>query len=222
MIDFGTQLILSGAFSLVLTGALSWLLRSWVSERLKNAIKYEYDEKLESHKAQLQAQSTVEIERLRSQLSIQATEHAVRFQRLHEKRAEVIGQLYSLLTEAYWKAATFASPMESAGETGKDEKYLEAHNCLVQFFQYFEKNRIYLPTVELCDSIDRLIQGIRKHITRFSMYLRHKDEHLPEAALERKHEAWMNAWEFMEKEVPAARAKLEDEFRGILSGYVLE
>ncbi|MEJ5209763.1 hypothetical protein [Denitratimonas sp. CY0512] len=218
MIDFGTQLILSGALSLALSGALFWLLRSWISERLKNAIKHEYDEKLESHKAQLQAQTAVETERLRSQLSMQATEHAVRFQRLHEKRAEVIGQLYSLLTEAYWKASTFASPMEWAGEPGKDEKYLDAHNSLVAFFQYFDKNRIYLPTTELCDSIDQLIQGIRKHITRFSMYLRHKDENLPATVLEKKHDAWMKAWEFMEQEVPAARSKLEAEFRAILSG----
>ena len=218
MIDFGTQLILSGALSLALSGALFWLLHSWISERLKNAIKHEYDETLESHKAQLQAQAAVETERLRSQLSIQATEHAVRFQRLHEKRAEVVGQLYSLLTEAYRKASTFASPMEWAGEPGKDEKYREAYESLVAFFQYFDKNRIYLPTADLCDSIDQLIQGIRKHITGFSLHLRHKDEGLPAPALEKKYEAWMNAWEYMEKEVADARSKLEAEFRSILGG----
>lgn len=218
MIDFGTQLILSGALSVVLSGSLFWLLRSWISERLKNAIKHEYDEKLESHKAQLHAQTAVETERLRSQLSMQATEHAVRFQRLHEKRAEVIGQLYSLLTEAYWKASTFASPMEWAGEPGKNEKYVDAHNALVQFFQYFDKHRIYLPTTELCDSIDQLIQGIRKHIIQFSAYLHHADESLPTPALEKKHDAWMKAWRYMEKEVPAARGELENEFRKILGG----
>ncbi|WP_157835251.1 hypothetical protein [Xanthomonas sp. SHU 199] len=133
MIDFGAQLVLSGALSLALSGALFWLLRSWISERLKSAIKHEYDEKLESHKAQLQAQAAVETERLRSQLSIQATEHAVRFQRLHEKRAEVVEQLYSLLTEAYRKASTFASPVELNGGPGKDEQYIEAHNSLFDF-----------------------------------------------------------------------------------------
>ncbi|WP_150411263.1 hypothetical protein [Xanthomonas sontii] len=218
MIDFGAQLVLSGALSLALSGALFWLLRSWISERLKSAIKHEYDEKLESHKAQLQAQAAVETERLRSQLSIQATEHAVRFQRLHEKRAEVVEQLYSLLTEAYRKASTFASPVELTGGPGKDEQYIEAHNSLFDFFQYFDRNRIYLPTSELCDSIDQLVEGIRRQIASFGMYTQHKDEGLNSKALERKYDAWMRAWEFMEKEVPLAKAKLEDEFRFILGG----
>jgi hypothetical protein len=217
MLNFAAQLVLSGTLTVALTAGIVWLSKSWISERLKSAIKHEYDQKLESHKAQLQAQSAVETERLRSQLSVQAAEHAVRFQKLHEKRAEVVAEVYSRLVEAYWKASSFASMMEWVGEPNKKEKYVEAMNSIASFYQYFDKHKIYLPS-GLCDQIESFVQGMRHKIIGFGVYVRHADESLPEHALEKKHEAWTKAWEYMEKEVPAARSSLESELRSILGG----
>jgi len=45
--------ILSGGIS---GGLLVWLLRSWISERLRQAIQHEYAQKLETHKAELNSQ----------------------------------------------------------------------------------------------------------------------------------------------------------------------
>jgi hypothetical protein len=44
--DIVTTILSSAAISAGLTGALFWLFRRWISERLKNAIKFEYDQKL--------------------------------------------------------------------------------------------------------------------------------------------------------------------------------
>ncbi|WLE97212.1 MAG: hypothetical protein QTN59_21385 [Candidatus Electrothrix communis] len=49
--------------STVITGILAFLFRTWISERLKGAIKNEYDEKLETHKANLRAETEVELEK---------------------------------------------------------------------------------------------------------------------------------------------------------------
>ena len=88
----------------MLVGAGIWLARSWLSERLKNSIRAEYDQKLETHKAQLKSQSDIAIERLRADLSIATAEHNIQFARLHEKRAEVIAETYARLTELhYWE-----------------------------------------------------------------------------------------------------------------------
>ena len=114
-----------------------WLTKSWISERLKNSIKNEYDEKLETHKAQLKAQADIESERLRSQLSIAATEHQVKFSSLHDKRAEVIAELYGLLVQAHWDAGSFISPVEFGGEPTKKEKYVTAMNAIADFFRFF-------------------------------------------------------------------------------------
>ncbi len=217
MIDFSIQLISSAAVSAALTAAIIWLSKSWISERLKNAIKHEYDSKLESHKASLLAQSAVETERLRSQLSMQATEHAVRFQRLHEKRADVVAELYSRLVEAYWKASSFASLAEWSGEPNKQKKYADAMNAFANFFQFFDKNKIFLPS-QLCEQMEAFVQGMREKVIGFGVYVGHADEDLPLPAFEKKHDAWMEAWRYMEKQVPATRHGLEAELRSILSG----
>ena len=70
MFDLIISILSAATVSTLLTGALLWLTKSWISERLKNAIKHEYDEKLESHKAQLKAESDTTLERLKSQLQV--------------------------------------------------------------------------------------------------------------------------------------------------------
>jgi short subunit dehydrogenase-like uncharacterized protein len=95
--NFVAQVLASATVSTALSAILVWLTKTWISGRLRGSIKSESDQRLEAHKAQRKAQSDIEIEKLRSQLSISATEHQVRFANLHEKRAEVITTTYSLL-----------------------------------------------------------------------------------------------------------------------------
>jgi hypothetical protein len=59
----------SVAASATLSGLLLWLFKNWVSERLKNAIKYEYDQKLESYKTELQAKADWDLEEIRAELA---------------------------------------------------------------------------------------------------------------------------------------------------------
>jgi hypothetical protein len=217
MSPFILQLLASVTVSTVLAAALVWVTKSWISERLKSSIRHEYDQKLETHKAQLSAHSAVETERLRSQLSMQATEHAVRFQGLHEKRAAVIAEMYSLLVEAYWKASSFASPMEWAGEPDKQQKYTDAMNSFASFYQYFDKNQIYLPPA-ICAQVDTFVREMRKMVIGFGVYLRLDEKTMPLESVNKKHDAWIKAWEYMEKEVPIARTSLEAELRAILDG----
>ena len=54
--DFALTVISSAAVSLALSGLLLWITKTWIGERLKGAIKDEYNTKLESHKAQVKAE----------------------------------------------------------------------------------------------------------------------------------------------------------------------
>lgn len=215
MSDFFLQLLSSAAVSAFLSGFVIWLTKSWISERIKNSIKNEYDEKLETHKAQLKAQADVESERLRLQLSIAATEHQVKFSRLHDKRAEVIAELYGLLVQAHWDAGSFISPVEFGGEPTKKEKYVTAMNAIADFFRFFEKNKIYLP-IELCDLLEKFVQTMRQKVIGFGVYVNIDEDALAPQTYKKKHEAWMASWEYFDKEVPVARAALEQELRNIL------
>jgi hypothetical protein len=74
VIDFIQQVIASASVSTILVRVLGWLTSSWIFERLKNRIKHEYNEKLETHKAQLKTQSAIGLEKLRFELAIAAAE----------------------------------------------------------------------------------------------------------------------------------------------------
>ena len=86
MTDLITTITSSVVFSGFLTSGLIFLTRNWISERLKNSIKHEYDLKLEVYKK--------ETEYLQKK-------NYLRFSKLHEERANVIKDLYSTLVTSF-------------------------------------------------------------------------------------------------------------------------
>jgi hypothetical protein len=53
MLDFILGVLSTATISTILVAALAWLLRSWIAERLKNAIKHEYDREIAAYKSVL-------------------------------------------------------------------------------------------------------------------------------------------------------------------------
>lgn len=131
--------------NLVLIAALGWLAKSFVTSLLNRDI--------EKFRTNLQAEYDSSIENLRHELNLLATQHQVRFAKLHGIRAEVIAELYSLLVEAHGKSIVFVSPTGYVGEPSKEIKLQEAMSAVHDFLHFFEKKKIYLPK-ELGDLVD--------------------------------------------------------------------
>ncbi|MFK5895260.1 MAG: hypothetical protein QM504_18760 [Pseudomonadota bacterium] len=201
-----TILLTLGANTVVLA-VLGWLAKSLVSQQLTKDV--------EMFKSTLKAESEAASQTLRHQLEKASIEHQVRFSKLHEKRAEVIAEIYSLLVQAHWDILSFVSPMEMAGEPEKQEKYVTAMNSVADFYRYFDKQRIYIPE-NLCDQINEFVREMRSKAIGFGVYVHYNDEALPKHALQKKHDAWIGASEYLEKKVPDAKAALENELRNIL------
>lgn len=163
----------------------------------------------------LRVKSDSAIEHLKNELQLKSIEHQVRFSRLHEKRADVIADLYGHLVETLWEAESFLSPMEWTGEPSKEEKHRIAMNKLVEFFRFFDKNRIYLPE-KICGSLEKLALQVRSHVINFGVYIRFNDQVLNDHTLEQKEKAWNEGWDAIKNQVPLARKLLEDEFRALL------
>jgi hypothetical protein len=163
----------------------------------------------------LKAKSDFAIEHLKSELQLKTIEHQVRFSRLHEKRANVIAELYGHLVETLWEAESFLSPMEWAGEPSKEEKHRIAMEKLVEFFRFFDKHRIYLPE-GVCGSLEKLALEVRSHVINFGVYVRFHDQSLNDHTREQKEKAWNEGWDAIKNQVPQARKLLEDEFRALL------
>src|SRR5207244_3321243 len=123
--------------SVAVNGGLAWFLKEWISERMKNAIKHEYDQKLEAHRARLKAVVDTEIEtlkakleaenaraqeQLKADLQIAASEHQIRFEKLHEKVAQTVAGSYARL-QALWDAVqNYTSILETASMGSKEDR----------------------------------------------------------------------------------------------------
>lgn len=66
------SILASAGVSAALVSLLIWFSKQWISTRLKNSIQHEYDQKLESLKSQLKAQSDVALVELRAAIERQA------------------------------------------------------------------------------------------------------------------------------------------------------
>ncbi len=128
-----------------------------------------------------------DLEKFKGQLQLAATEHEIRFSRLHEKRADVIAELYKLLVKATWEAESFASPMEWSDEPDKKQKYVTAMNAIAEYYRFFDQHRIYVSP-ELCLKLEDFAKKLRLPVLQFGVYVRH--ESLGSDAPQKKNDAW--------------------------------
>ena len=131
--DIWTSVLLAiggSAGILVVLGFLARsVIRAWLAKDL------------EKFKVELKSTSDTAIERLKADLQRAAFEHQVRFSKLHEKRAEVIAQLYKYLAETTWAIEDFVQPFE--GEPSRKEKYDPTWNKIVECYRFLDQHRIY-------------------------------------------------------------------------------
>lgn len=148
----------SVASSSALVGALAFLLRSWISERLKGAIQAEYarkletlkaelkenaDTRLEAHKASLKAAGDVELERLRSQLAAAAAERNTLLNALTTRRFEAIAAIHARLLQFHIALGRLTAAFRPAGV---DEQALlhDVADASETFDKVLSENQIFL------------------------------------------------------------------------------
>lgn len=108
LVNLGTN-----AAMLVVLGFLARsLLNTWLTKDVKRFeadLKASADSELEHLKYELKSKADASIAQLKSHLQQTATEHHVRFSKLHEKRAEVIGEVYARLVDAQREGRRFVA-----------------------------------------------------------------------------------------------------------------
>jgi hypothetical protein len=207
--DFLLEMITVAGVSAVLTSLLIWLTKSWISERLKNAIKNEYDQKLETHKSQLKAQTDVEIEKLKSSLSIAAAERHVKFIKLHEDRAKFIADAYALLKDVYSTFQDYVKIFEPAGDKPRAERRQIALDAHLALRKYYPRKIIYIPKA-IADKLESIDMELVKTFNEFSFTIDFQKQETVDA------KKWMEIFEKMRGEMKQALNDLEDEFRKLL------
>lgn len=192
------------------TGLINFIFRTWISERIKNAIKSEYDQKLETHKAILKSQSDVEIERLKSQLALVGIEHQIRFSKLHEMRANVVADTYEKLKDLHHKLGEYVQIFEPAGGKPKNERRQSAYESHESFRSYFQTKLIFFPK-STADKLEKINQDLVRAFNNFTFGVEMAPQMGGNPA-----EKWMEVFEAVTGEIKEALGEIEAEFRELL------
>jgi hypothetical protein len=208
----------NAAFLLVVAFLGKGLVSQWLEkdlQRFKDQLASDSARELEGLKSQLSLTANSELERLRGDLALAASEHSIMLSRLQERRAQVIGDLYSKIAVATRLTSSFVSPMQWIGEPSQMNKATEVRNALTAAQSAFEENRIWL-TDSCAKCVDALVAELRSAYNQLAVWLKH-EKGLSDRAEDQKTNAWMQSWEAVSStKVPAARAALEAEMRLLL------
>jgi hypothetical protein len=195
----------SGAFSTLLAGAVVFLARNWIGERIANSIRHEYDQKLETHKAQLAAEHETAIERLRADLQIVAFERQTKFSTLHEKAAIVIAETYAALIEVLDAAKKYLSPLEQASDGSKGDRRENLNQAVIALRKCYRPRAIFLPRA-LAGQLVGIDSLTVKTANEFAIKVELKGD-------EADREAWFELWTKLNAEIEPALTLLGDLFR---------
>lgn len=207
--EHNVGLLSTAAISAALVAALAFLLRSWISESLKNAISHEYATKLESLKAQLQADNAIALERLKADLQIASAERQVRFSKLHEKAAQSVEEVHSLLSDLMIAVSRYTSALEEPSMGTREERRLTMARAMDSFDVYFRRHQIYLPNA-LAERIREFNKAIHGNTMAFMFKVEQGDERYPDR------DTWFEVDHAVRDEIQPLLESLRAEFRRML------
>ena len=191
------------------TAAISWA-GAWL---MKTSLKEWLARETEAFKIQLQTSAQIELENLKNSLQMAATEHQVKFSRMHEKRAEVIEEVFKRLTLIQQSAERFVLTSENSPDLQHKDEWNNIRHNLIEYSGYIEQHRIFLPK-EVCELLKDHLVHINKTVHLAGAY--GGKHYLNPASEQRSAEAFTKAYDAFNVDIPAAKQILESEFRKIL------
>jgi hypothetical protein len=227
-----TQLLGTWAVgSFVGAGGGVLIAKTYLTQKIKSAIKAEYDEKLanlnaqlkirndaaiEVLKAQLKSESDISIEKLKSELSVAAAQRTLQFSQLHSQRAEVIAEVYHDLRDAIDCMVDYTKLFEPVGGTPRKERAKAAVEAVNKFIRIFRTKEIYIPQAA-AEKLRMIADELKLAFFNFTYDVEpdqmREFEHGPKVS-----EKWKEIQQRAENLSGPALEELENEFRGLL-GY---
>lgn len=153
------------------------------------------------------ALSARSIERYRAKLKAEGYEHEVRFGRLHERRIDVIADVYDKLVAIESAFFSWIHPRDST----VDEARRRVTEVGTEFMRSYERSRIWLDE-DLIDRIDAFILKLGEMETEIATYNRNH----PMSTREQQEDGWMNMYMRVFADVPQLRKRIEERFRQML------
>jgi hypothetical protein len=210
MFDSISSFLAQAAVVAALSGALIWLTRSWISERLANSIRHEYEIRLEAYKSELRAESEIAIEKLKSQLQLTAVEHQIRFAKLHEKVAEVLAETYARLMNLQLAVGDYVKAWESTSGPSKSDRRIVAAKAMQEVNEYYLPRKLFIHP-DAAKKVEELRNRLFRITTDFMISVEQPDYgKQPDIA------EWGKAYKAMTDDVAPMFKSLEAHFQKLL------
>jgi hypothetical protein len=187
------------------SGLLVWLFRSLISQALARDI--------EGYKVKLATEHSVAIEKLKADLRAAAFEHETRFARLHERRVEILAELYKKLAITEDSFIDVLHPVQRGSKEDHNKRIRDAQVGAIKFFEFFNENRVFLDE-DVCELIVTLREKLRRTSAGFAGAFGYEDM-TPNA------QEWADTRKLFLAEVPPLRTQIDARVRkmlGALSG----
>lgn len=210
---------------------------AWLGKKI---LEFLMSQDIEVYKSELSRTSEKEIELFKAHLQSMMKERDIRFTKSHEKRIEVISELYMLLWEAHYRATLFNMdlnfeisryeldqklsklPIDIMGDRkpasvekilNKKEQAEEAYRKIVEFEKYFRKHQLFFSK-ELCIQVERLTNNLEQ-IPLFYLVV---DNQIDDFLIQAKEE--LQKWNENESLVEQTLNLIEHEFRKLIGSDV--
>lgn len=127
--------------SIVLSAGVTWLLRVWISTRIRESIKHEYDVEMEKIKGRIQG----EIEGAKAEHQKAVNENQIRFSKLHAEQAETIKTLYRMLHDYFYTLRQVCGQAPANDGESQTQLHVRFLKEWTDALDYFSRNRILIP-----------------------------------------------------------------------------
>ena len=209
MSDFYTQLLLSVLGNSAVTGTIAYLAKKYVDRLIAHETK--------RMEAELKIKTDTAIAFNAAELQRRNVEHQVRFTKLHERRLEVIANLYRQMAHAL-RASNDLVSFKIQGQP-KDRKALlsKSTQAISSFSEYFDDNRIYLPP-DLQERTEKLIHRLESAVFGVAVYHDELAESIGAAQDDDKRAALVKGSIEISELGLTLRRDVESQFRRLLDG----
>jgi len=150
-----------------------------------------------------------DLEKFKADLSKEAIQFRIRYEKLHSERAEVIKKVYEKISRTYRAFRSYMCPLQLAGESSEKEKGKKAADEVNALVDYYEANRIFFEE-EVAKEVDSLLQEFREAWNQFN-YSKYKT-----GKGHRDVEEWNKVWKKISEETPKTKELIENRFRKII------
>lgn len=156
----------------VTAAALVFLLRGWITQRLKQSIKSEYDRKLEDHKAELTRANDVHLVELNAKyenakqvlehnLELARLEHQTKFAGSYQEVLKAIKDVHAMLIEIQKGMNAYTSIFENSAGPSKEDRRKQVAFLVEEFWKLYNPQRIFF-TEALDGEIVQYVHDVSK------------------------------------------------------------